>query len=280
MSLRRTVHCASWCLVMVAAFCPCLLHAGDLIVDSGGTIIIHSNVTMNAGTVEVRSGGQLDLAGGIISDAQDFGIEAGGGMSATGTIQVNRYWINESDFVMGPTLSLVFDVCSCTNHAIGNGDTDGDGVSDHGEGCFDATGNGVPDFMDLVTAAAVGFVPCDYLSAHGLPLDHSLDHIDTDGDGMTTWEEYHARTDARNPASVLKITDLTSVQASPIREAVEWQSVNGKSYLLRCTTNLQTTLVPFPTIVSNVTAVGGSTVVTSGAWTASEQVFFNVEVLP
>lgn len=75
-------------------------------------------------------------------------------------------------------------------------------------------------------------LPFLYAQQYGIPIDGS---VDSDGDGMSNWQEWIAGTDPTNPSSVLKMFPPSK---GPSWITVSWQSVIGKVYFLQASTNL------------------------------------------
>ncbi|MCB1070926.1 MAG: hypothetical protein KDL31_11275, partial [Kiritimatiellae bacterium] len=87
---------------------------------------------------------------------------------------------------------------------------------------------------------AAGWVPEWWLAEHGFTnqspdAEAATDH---DGDGMVTWQEYVARTDATNPASVALL--MLSAKPEGTNGTVEWLSYTNETfrYRLESTENL------------------------------------------
>ncbi len=81
--------------------------------------------------------------------------------------------------------------------------------------------------------SAISYV---WLQQYGLPTDGSVDLTDSDGDLMTTWQEWQADTNPTNGASVLRLTILPDTP--PV--AVTFSSSAARLYTLLSCTNLVT----------------------------------------
>jgi len=92
-----------------------------------------------------------------------------------------------------------------------------------------------------------------WLQEYGLPIDGSVDFLDTDGDGMGNWQEWICGTSPTNAQSVLRII---SVGSSTTNATVTWQSVAGVNYYLERNANLGT---PFSLLAANITGQSGTT---------------------
>ena len=57
---------------------------------------------------------------------------------------------------------------------------------------------------------------------------------ETDGDGMTDWDEFIAGTDWNDSEKVLKMADLTAGAGSV---TISWQSASNRTYGIRVSTN-------------------------------------------
>ena len=90
-------------------------------------------------------------------------------------------------------------------------------------------------------------LPYAWAQQYGLPLDGSMDNIDTDGDGVNNWQESRARTNPNDSLSLLKIVSITESVPGPV---INWQSVNSVSYYVQRGQNL--TPASFSTVQSNI----------------------------
>ena len=75
-----------------------------------------------------------------------------------------------------------------------------------------------------------------WLASYGLPSDGSADYADSDGDGMSNWQEYLAGTNPTNAGSVFKIT--SSQMISSTQFVLRWSSVTNRLYDVTRATNL------------------------------------------
>ncbi len=106
---------------------------------------------------------------------------------------------------------------------------------------------------------------------YGLRTDGSADSLDSDGDGMSNWQEWKAGTIPTNTASVLK---LSSPANNVSGVTVTWQSVTNVIYYLQSTTNLPA----FTSIQSNIVGQAGSTSYTDITATNGGPYFYRVGV--
>ena len=83
-----------------------------------------------------------------------------------------------------------------------------------------------------VPASTISYV---WLQQYALRTDGSADSLDTDGDGMTTWQEWRAGTNPTNASSALRISS-TSVAGAVA--TVRWQSAIDVTYTLERSINL------------------------------------------
>jgi hypothetical protein len=91
-----------------------------------------------------------------------------------------------------------------------------------------------------------------WLHQYGLATDGSVDSLDIDGDGMTTWQEWRAGTVPTNATSALRmLSAVVGVAGEDQWLDVTWQSVPGKRYVIERSTNLAA-VPPFRPLESNL----------------------------
>jgi len=206
----------------------------NLIIRSGGSLVCGTNLTVSAGAVVLEEGASCLLNGATLT-CEEMRVDAGAAVTvgADSTLAISDLWVNDSGFVKPDGLEMpkAVSLTSEANMATGVGDTDGDGISDRGEGSFDVNSNRIADFIDASSASACDQIPFDWLVTHGLATDGSADGSDPDDDGASNLAEYHAMTDPGDPDSVLRITSL-SVNEAADAVTVTWQSVDTRSYEL------------------------------------------------
>ncbi|QHI69525.1 hypothetical protein [Tichowtungia aerotolerans] len=234
--------------------------ASDLVIQSGGALVCQDDLMVESGKITVTDGAVMVIDNASVS-CQDFQLDSMSSLAATGTLSVSRYWINKSDFVKPSSLSIPKEISSISdvNLATGFGDTDGDGITDRGEGSFDANTNGVADFLDPSQAEPMAHIPVEWLASKGLPSDHSEDYGDSDGDGASNWNEYHAMTDPLDSNSLLKITEYIRNHPATGEVYLTWSSVNGRTYELQYSTNLLEVGAGFATTESGLDGAAVST---------------------
>ena len=117
-----------------------------------------------------------------------------------------------------------------------------------------------------------------YAWAHqyGLTTDGSADEIDSDGDGMSNWQEFIAGTNPTNAASFLALTSVVP-QKSLNWVIIKWQSVNTRSYILQRSSDLGGQ-GGFSTIQSNIAGQVGTTIFFDTTATNSSQYFYRIGV--
>ena len=113
-----------------------------------------------------------------------------------------------------------------------------------------------------------------YLQRYNLPTDGSVDSLDSDGDGMNTWQEWLAGTDPTNAVSALAMfTPSNNVSGVTVR----WQSLSGKTYFLQRAIDLAAQPV-FSVLQSNIFGESGTTTYTDRTATNGGPYFYRVGV--
>lgn len=92
-----------------------------------------------------------------------------------------------------------------------------------------------------------------WLQQFGLPIDGSVDYVDTDGDGANNFQEWLAGTTPTDSASVFRV--LTVFQGT--LNSVRWLGVSNRLYTVQRATNLVPPLI-FQTRASNIAGVNGT----------------------
>ncbi len=78
-----------------------------------------------------------------------------------------------------------------------------------------------------------------WLASNGLEISDEAALADSDGDGMANWQEYHAGTLPRDPASTFRLAaSAITLPLNPTQFRVDWPSGPGRRYNLWGTTNL------------------------------------------
>jgi hypothetical protein len=107
-------------------------------------------------------------------------------------------------------------------------------------GAFDVEGNprvkggavdvGAYEFQNPSSA-----ISYQWLRTFGLATDGSMDFVDSDGDTMSNWGEWRAKTIPTNAASLLRL-QTPSFQNGKV--TLQWPTASGVSYYLQRSTNL------------------------------------------
>ena len=124
----------------------------------------------------------------------------------------------------------------------------------------------------FVSTAGDG-IPDSWKTANGFAANANIAALDTDGDGLTNWQEYLAGTDPRAAASALKITASGSPGSALF--SVTWPGVAGKLYRVRTSPDLAT----WSTLKAVLPATSGAQTVTMDTGGAT-QLFVRVEIAP
>jgi hypothetical protein len=112
-----------------------------------------------------------------------------------------------------------------------------------------------------------------WLEQYGFPIDGSADYADPDSDGMNNWQEWIARTDPTNAASVLK---MLAPSNSPSGVSVSWLSVPDRNYAVFRSTNLPT----FAPLAINIPGQTNTTGYLDTNAVGAGRFFYRVGVLP
>lgn len=96
-----------------------------------------------------------------------------------------------------------------------------------------------------------------WLQQYKLATDGSVDHADTDGDGMNNFQEWLAGTDPTDALSILKMLPLVAATDMP-GMIISWQSVSSRNYTLQFSADLRSQPV-FVTVATNIAGQDGTT---------------------
>jgi hypothetical protein len=113
-----------------------------------------------------------------------------------------------------------------------------------------------------------------WLQQYGLPLDGSIDNLDSDGDGVINRQEWLAGTNPTNAASVLQ---MFAPSNSVSGVTVSWQSVTNRTYLVQRSIDL-TAQPAFSTVQSNIVGLAGITSFTDTTATNVDRFYYRVSV--
>ena len=113
-----------------------------------------------------------------------------------------------------------------------------------------------------------------WLQQFGLPTDGSVDALDQDADGHTTWQEWRCQT---NPTNALSALRVISASLNGTNVTLTWQSVAGVTYFVECCTNLSS---PFTLLEANIIGQPSITDFTHATGTATSPLFYRIGVGP
>ncbi|MDR3458778.1 MAG: choice-of-anchor Q domain-containing protein [Verrucomicrobiae bacterium] len=109
---------------------------------------------------------------------------------------------------------------------------------------------------------------------YALPTDGSADALDSDGDGMSNWQEWRAGTNPTNCLSLLQMyCPAKAGQSTGL--TVSWQSVAGVKYCVQRGSDLSAR-PPFATVQSDIIGQAGTTSFTDVTATNSGSYFYRV----
>jgi len=268
-------------LILSAAACFCSLQAANLQVHSGSTLVVHTNLILHGGDLLLHGGATNRLESGTISGLRNVDLPEGAVLTGSGEISLTGKWQNAGAFTRptapGGEIIISIPVNADENNSPGFGDTDGDGYMDYSEGTGDNDSDTVPNFLDP-DAQLIAAPPHSWLTGYGLATDGTAYSTDPDGDGLSNYEEYLASTSPVDPNSALVIEEFELLPND--RFAIQWQTVEERSYRLAAQTNNLPDGAFGLTVVTDQTADGTSLSVTSSVPPNTEILFLRAEVLP
>jgi hypothetical protein len=135
--------------------------------------------------------------------------------------------------------------------------------------------SGTADIGAYEFQGAGSLISYAWLQGYGLPSDGSVDYLDLDADGHTTWQEWRCQTDPTNALSALR---LPSVLSDGTSVRVNWQSVAGVSYFVERATNLAASS-PFTLVATNLLGKPGTTSYTETNAASLTPVFYRGGVM-
>jgi hypothetical protein len=93
-----------------------------------------------------------------------------------------------------------------------------------------------------------------WLYSYGFALDGSADFADADGDGMSNYAEWRAKTNPTDASSVLALQPPVVTETNA---TITWQSVGGVQYYIQSTPDF--IAQPFQSLASNIVGSAGTT---------------------
>jgi hypothetical protein len=136
---------------------------------------------------------------------------------------------------------------------------------------------GTVDMGAYEFSRANAVIPLAWLQTYGLPGDGSADFVDSDGDGMTNWQEWICDTNPTNAASFLRCWSVASGGAGAV---VKWQSVTTRTYFVQQALSGSPAGISFATLATNLSGLPGTTSYTDTNAPGSGAVLYRVGVAP
>ena len=219
------------------------------------------------------------------------GVYPGGTTALTNCILFNNSATTGPNYQSGPT----FSHCCTTPLPAGPGNFTNDpvfmipaagdfhlqtdspcinaGINSAVSSATDLDGNpriagGTVDLGAYEIQAPASTISYAWLQQYGLPTDGTADALDTDGDGMTTWQEWRAGT---NPTNALSVLRITSVSARGAVATLRWQSASEVTYNLM----VQPAFLPVQT---NIAGTGGQITMSDTNSTPAYPAFYRLSV--
>jgi formylglycine-generating enzyme required for sulfatase activity len=197
------------------------------------------------------------------SDATSLGVTNTGltiPFASTGSTTLSA--TSSSAFVNGEFLGYLTIATAANNVII----TMNDGASHTGTTSSFTVG------AALVSTAGDG-IPDSWKIANGFSASANIASLDTDGDGMTNYQEYLAGTDPRSVNSLMKISSYSVPAVGQF--SVTWPGIAGKLYRVRTSFDLAN----WTTLTTTLPTASGTQAMTMDTGGAA-QLFVSVEIAP
>lgn len=155
-------------LMTLVCSLPTPVNAVDIHIGSARKIVVNagSAIDMNCNAIRMSDTSRLNV-NGEIKELLDVVLEDSPVITGEGLIAINGLWLNNSDYLLASGLNISFNNDCNTYHACtGEGDTDGDSLSDRLEGTRDRNDDGIYDFLDSATQSYI----CDINNDNVLDL--------------------------------------------------------------------------------------------------------------